>query len=547
MERVWRYVAIAKFLVQVIQNDPRYHKLKNALAIIALIKYGGDVILMLNELGFVGFFKQLSKSVMKRSFVLLKSIPFVRAQIQGKLSDAFKDIQQSVVGTEEERSKYRKFLTLPEQRLTEEEIMAELDEYMGMAKHSVEEGKISGTVYKADHKLSQLQMKSMAKFIWANPLHPAVFPGVRKMDAEVVAMTLNMFHGGDGCCGTTTSGGTESIIMAMRAYKEWGREVKGIERPHMIIPSTAHAAFDKAADYFSIRVTHIPVDPVTFKVEVDKVKQAICSNTVAIVGSAPSFPHGIVDPITELGALAKKYNIGLHVDCCLGSFIMPFLETIGVRVEAFDFRVPGVTSISCDPHKYGFAPKGTSVVMYRTEELRRFQYFSCPDWPGGVYASPTIAGSRPGALIVGCWATMVYHGKEGYIETARKIVTSQRKIMNAIRNIPEFSVMGDPEGSILSWTSNKVDIYLVGAKLKSKGWDLSNLQFPPGLHISVTHVTDADQLIADLQDVIVELRKNPNQKAEGSAALYGMSAKIPDRSIIDQIARAYIDALYLPL
>jgi sphinganine-1-phosphate aldolase len=278
-----------------------------------------------------------------------------------------------------------------------------------MAKHSPEEGKTSGSVYNCDKQLNQVILNSMAKYAWANPLHPQTFPGVRKMEAEIVVMVVDMFHGTEiGACGTMTSGGTESILMAIRAHREWAKDQKGITSPHMILPVTAHPAFDKAADYFGIRVTHIAYDPVTYQVDIRKLKQAICRNTILIVGSCPSFPHGCQDDILTLSGIAIKNNIGLHVDCCLGGFIAPFMEAAGYPIPPFDFRVPGVTSISADPHKYGYSPKGSSVVLYRTPELRQYQYFCCTDWPGGVYASPSIAGSRPGNIIVGCWAAMVY-------------------------------------------------------------------------------------------------------------------------------------------
>jgi len=344
-----------------------------------------------------------------------------------------------------------------------------------------------------------------------------------------------------------TSGGTESILMAIRAHKEWAREEKGITSPHMILPVTAHAAFEKGADYFGIRISHIPVDPVTYQVDISKVKSAICSNTILIVGSCPSFPHGTQDDFVALSDLAVKYNVGLHVDCCLGGFIVPFMGAAGYPIPPFDFRVPGVTSISCDPHKYGYAPKGSSVVLYRTPHLRQYQYFCTTNWPGGVYASPSIAGSRPGNLVVGCWAAMVYIGRDRYIDFTRRIVEKTLKMRQAVESHPELKIFGDPLGSILAFGSDTLDVFKVGTFLNERGWDIAWLQFPSGIHISVTILIDETAFIEDLAYSMEEIRKQPHAPPTGAAKTYGTATTIPDRSIIDRIARGFLDKLYLPL
>ncbi|KAF8561020.1 hypothetical protein P879_07609 [Paragonimus westermani] len=244
----------------------------------------------------------------------------------------------------------------------------------------------------------------------------------------------------------TTSGGTESIMLACLAYRQLARS-KGIKNPIMhvftffrgfvyeclssvsrILPESAHAAFDKAAYYFNIDIVRIPVDPASLEVDINSMRRAITKDTCLLLGSAPGFPHGIIDPISEIAALGRQYDIPVHVDCCLGGFLLPFMEAADYPLQPFDFRVAGVTSISCDPHKYGFSSKGVSVILYRNKHLRSMQFFTQPDWPGGVYASPTFAGSRSGALIAVCWATMMYFGRQGYIESTRRIVKTTRFI-----------------------------------------------------------------------------------------------------------------------
>ncbi|KAF7799754.1 hypothetical protein EIP86_010996 [Pleurotus ostreatoroseus] len=248
-------------------------------------------------------------------------------------------------------------------------------------------GKISGAVYHGGDDVSKVLVAAFERYCVTNPLHPDVFPTIRKMEAEVVAMCLKMYNNPSGA-GTTTSGGTESIIMSVKTHRDWARATKGITEPEIIVPASAHAAFDKGAAYMKIKVHTIPVNPVTRKVDLKRVARAINGNTVMLVGSCINFPDGNQDDIVGLGRLAKKYNIGLHVDCCLGSFIVPFVEKAGFSIDPFDFRVEGVTAISCDTHK------GNSVIMYRNAELRSHQYYVNPTWMGGVYASPSMAGSR---------------------------------------------------------------------------------------------------------------------------------------------------------
>ena len=229
-------------------------------------------------------------------------------------------------------------------------------------------------------------------------MHPEVFPGIRKMESEIVSMVLHLFHAPADGCGSVTSGGTESILMSIKAHRDFAYENKGITEPEMIVPISVHAAFDKGAHYFGVKIIHAPVDPITGMVNLKKVEAAISSNTILvitffisfltpfsikIVGSAPGFPHGIIDDLPSLGQIAKKYKIGFHIDCCLGGFLVPFMDKAGFPLpHPCDFRVSGVTSISVDTHKYGFAPKGSSVIMYLNKELRNHQYFVLTDWPG---------------------------------------------------------------------------------------------------------------------------------------------------------------------
>ncbi|OBZ70801.1 Sphingosine-1-phosphate lyase [Grifola frondosa] len=410
------------------------------------------------------------------------------------------------------------------------------------------EGKISGAVYHGGEDLQRLIVSAFERYSVSNPLHPDVFPAVRKMEAEIVSMCLKMYNNPNGA-GVTTSGGTESIIMAVKTYRDWARATKGITEPEIVVPISAHAAFDKGAAYLKIKVHTIPVDPVTRQVDVKRVSRAINANTIMIVGSAVNFPDGCQDDIVALGKLASKHKVGLHVDCCLGSFIMPFLEEAGFPVEPFDFRVEGVTSISCDTHKYGFAPKGNSVIMYRDAELRRFQYYVNPNWVGGVYASPSIAGSRPGALIAGTWAALQYMGHSGYLESCRTIVSAAKTIAHRIKTeIPELRVLGQPPASVVAFASQHADlnVHEVGDAMSKKGWHLNAITNPAALHIAVTRLTVpmVDNLIADLKDAVRVAKLAPSGKGT-MVTLYGLGQSSPVGStLVGHVAAAFLDTLY---
>ncbi|XP_024934338.3 sphingosine-1-phosphate lyase isoform X2 [Ziziphus jujuba] len=282
------------------------------------------------------------------------------------------------------------------------------------------QGKCSGTVYiggsESEGHFSVIN-EACSMFAHTNPLHLDVFKSVARYEAEVVAMTAALLGGkekssGGQICGNMTSGGTESILLAMKSSRDYMKAMKGISKPEMIIPVSAHSAYDKAAQYFNIKLWRVPVNK-EFQADVKAIRRYINRNTILIVGSAPGFPHGIIDPIEELGELASTYGICLHVDLCLGGFVLPFARKLGYPIPPFDFSVKGVTSVSVDVHKYGLAPKGTSVVLYRNHDIRKNQFVAVTEWSGGLYVSPTIAGSRPGGLIAGAWASMMSLGEEG--------------------------------------------------------------------------------------------------------------------------------------
>lgn len=508
---------------------------------------GATVITMLGAIWVKGFLFQresLTSRIKKQCFRLIRKIPFVGVAIQKQLNKALEDMSVSVCTLKEGMSYTHQ---LPAKGLSQSQVLEKIKEYQTLNDVKWEKGCVSGAVYWGDESLTKLLVKVYGDFAWSNPLHPDIFPGVRKMEAEVVRMACTLFHGGPSSCGTVTSGGTESILMACKAYRDMAYE-QGIKYPEILAPLSVHAAFDKAAHYFGMKLVHIPVDKKTMKVDVKAMKRAISKNTAMLVCSAPQFPHGIIDPVEEVAKLAVRYNIPLHVDACLGGFLIVFMDKAGFPLAPFDFRVKGVTSISADTHKYGYAPKGSSVILYSDTKYRHFQYFVAPDWQGGIYASPSVAGSRPGGIIAACWATMMHMGESGYVEATKNIITTARKIRNEIRKINGVFVFGNPEVSVVAIGSDVFDIFRLSNALTSKGWNLNTLQYPSSIHIccTVLHTQPgvADHFIKDVRESVAVIMKNPKEKTTGMGAIYGMAQSIPDRSMVMEITRGFLDCLY---
>uniref|UniRef100_A0AAX7V1D6 sphinganine-1-phosphate aldolase n=1 Tax=Astatotilapia calliptera TaxID=8154 RepID=A0AAX7V1D6_ASTCA len=498
---------------------------------------GVTVITTVGALWVKGFLFQqesLTSRIKKQCFRLIRKIPFVGGAIQSQLNKALDDMSASLFTLKEGMSYTTE---LPSKGLSQAKVMEKIKEYDTLNEVKWDKGLVSGAVYWGDESLTNLLVKVYGDFAWSNPLHPDIFPGVRKMEAEVVRMACTLFHGGPNSCGTVTSGGTESILMACKAYRDIAHE-RGVKHPEILAPVSVHAAFDKAAHYFGMKLVHIPLDKKTMKVDVKAMRRAISKNTAMLVCSAPQFPHGIIDPIEEVAKLAVRYNIPMHVDACLGGFLIVFMAKAGYPLAPFDFRVKGVTSISADTHKYGYAPKGSSVILYSDKKYRQYQYFVAADWQGGIYASPSIAGSRPGGIIAACWATMMYMGENGYVDATKKIVSTIKGVF----------VFGDPEVSVVAIGSDDFDIFRLSNALTSKGWNLNTLQYPSSIHIccTVLHTQPgvADHFIRDVKEQVAIIMKNPKEKTTGMGAIYGMAQAIPDRSLVTEISRGFLDCLY---
>jgi sphinganine-1-phosphate aldolase len=445
------------------------------------------------------------------------------------------------------------FAELPADGLPREQVAGLVELLADSEESRWRAGYASGAVYHGDPEHIAFLNRVYAAQSQANPLHPDLWPSATKYEAEVVSMTARMLGADHASAdapivGTVNSGGTESIMLAMRAYRDFARERRGIADPQIVAPVSAHAAFDKASRYFDMPLVRTPVGD-GFAADVAAMAAAITENTAVVVGSAPGFPHGIIDPIPEIAGLAAEHGIGCHVDACLGGFILPWAERLGHSVPPFDFRLPGVTSMSADTHKYGYAAKGSSVVLYRGPELRQFQFYKVADWPGGLYLSPTFAGSRAGALSATAWAAMVSIGASGYTAAARRILETGAEIRDGVAAIDGLRVLGDPLWVIAFGAapdSPEIDIYQVMEYMSDRGWSLNGLQRPPAVHLAVTlrHTVPgvAARFLADLVGSVAQVRANPEVRT-GMAPVYGMTGSLPDAAVRDLLG-VYLDVLF---
>ncbi|MDR2646809.1 MAG: aspartate aminotransferase family protein [Oscillospiraceae bacterium] len=426
----------------------------------------------------------------------------------------------------------------PQEGLPRAEVLQALDDYKKQD-GDWKGGKTWSLVYYAGDEITQLAEEAYLKYFHANGLNPFVFQSLKRLETETLSMTADLFHGDASVVGALTSGGSESILMALKTYRDEARALKPeIAQPEVIVPISVHAAFEKAAHYFGLRLIHAPLAD-DYRADVNAIEQLITPNTILLVGSAPQYPHGVIDPIEELSQLALKYHLRLHVDACLGGFTLPFIRALGGDVPAFDFELPGVSSISADLHKYAFAAKGVSALLYRDAALREYQYFAYGDWPGGLFISPSATGTRPGGAIASAWAALRCIGRDGYLRITQGVLETTQKLLAGIRAIPELHVLGDPPAGIFAFASDILNVHALADALERKGWVIDQQVNPANLHFMVTpaHADVADDFLNDLRDAVAEVKAHPEQFAQGSAALYGMRAAVNDPSVVNQLIK----------
>lgn len=433
-------------------------------------------------------------------------------------------------------------VTLPGQGLSRDEVFRRMKE-LRASDFNWREGHTWSLVYHAGDDTTELIKEAYAMFIHENGLGPMAFPSLRRMEAEVVAMSAALLGGDGEVVGNMTSGGSESILMAVKTARDRARaERPEVTAPEMLLPVTAHPAFEKAAHYFGLTPVHVPVTE-EFQADLNACRELMTPNTVLMVGSAPAYPHGVMDPIAGMAALAAERGIHFHVDACLGGFLLPFARQLGHPVADFDFRLPRVDSISADLHKYGYAAKGASVILFRNQQIRRHMFFATTDWPGGLYGSPTMTGTRPGGAIAAAWAVMNYLGQEGYLRLTRTVLETSRAIIEGIRSTPGLQILGQPAMSVVAFTSEAMDVFSLADALDKRGWHLDRQQRPNSLHLMVTpaHAGIVEPFLRDLREAAA-LLLGGTPAPEGSAAMYGALSAIPDREMVREAIIGFMDS-----
>ncbi|MDX2092891.1 MAG: aminotransferase class V-fold PLP-dependent enzyme [Kofleriaceae bacterium] len=462
-------------------------------------------------------------------------------------------------------------IKIPKQGRTASEILGELEERK--AKDAKwREGRVFSLVYHIPGESGEAHEKLLhdahALYASTNLLNPMAFSSLKQMESEVIAMAGELFNC-PGAVGTMTSGGTESILCAVAAYRDRARRTKPwILRPELIVPTTIHPAFDKAAHYFGVKLVKVPVGP-DFRADVRAMGKKISRSTIGLVGSAPQYPHGVVDPIAELGQLAQENNLPLHVDACVGGWVLPWIERLGRKVPVWDFRVPGVTSISADLHKFGYAAKGASTLVWRSIDAMKHQIFVATDFPGGIYASPTMCGTRPGGPIAAAWAALNALGEEGYISLAKLALDAADRFRIGIEGIPGLALLGKGDATIVTYSTAEVveaaadtalfptllrkvtggggeQIYAIADRMETRGWTIDRQHRPASLHLTVTanHARVVDEYLADLAASFAEVRRDPALAKSGSAPMYGMAAKMPIRGFVASRVRKVMADMY---
>jgi sphinganine-1-phosphate aldolase len=500
----------------------------------------------------MGFTKYLEKKV-------IKHLPSVARAVQRSMSDDKKiDLVMSEMRNDSEmvdslfpyREKYAVNSKMPEKSMSKEEILGQIKEMHTLESAPWKGGKISGSFYHGDQDHYDFLNEAFGYYSQVNSIQRDVCPSLTKYEGEILAMTLDVFNGyavnkrnpDEKACGSLTTGGTDSIFQSVYAHREWGADQKNITQPEIVLATSAHPAFFKAAHYLNMKAVVAKVDE-NFEADVADMESKITSNTVMLIGSAGNYGHGIIDPLEKLSALAVKHKIGLHVDGCLGGFILAWAQPLGIECPIFDFRLPGVTAISSDTHKYGYALKGTSTVLFSNEKLRRYQYSAEIDWPGGVYVSTGFNGSKSGGLFAATWAAMMHYGKEGYMNRAKRIFDVNLRLKNVVRAIPELKLFGDSL-FMTAVGSDEFNIYHVNDYLKTKDWRMNGQQHPNGFHFCITgpQITNPNIVAEFDRDLRAGVEYAKVQKGDPkSAAMYGGAGQEIDPSLYMPMLTAYTD------
>lgn len=425
---------------------------------------------------------------------------------------------------------------IPHQGLSKNEILSALQAFKARDM-DWKAGRVWCYAYNPGDDPAEVTREAYMMYLTENGLDPTVFPSLLKLETDAVRMTINLLRGDANAVGHLTSGGTESIMLAVKTARDLARVARPhIKEPEIVLPKTAHAAFHKAAHYLCVKPVIVDVDPDTFKVRAEAMEAAVTGNTILLIASAPNYSQGVIDPIADIGAVAQRHDLLFHVDACVGGVHLSFMRKLGYEIPDFDFTVPGVTSISCDLHKYGYAAKGCSVVMYRNREIRRFQIFACSDTTGYTLINPTMLSSKSGGPMAGAWAILNFLGEDGYMQIVGEVQEAAKILIEGINAIPELRVLGKPDMCMFSFASDAINVYQLADEMTKRGWYIQG-QFstpltPRNIHISVTRGTsqNAEALLADLRECVEIVKSQPAIDGDNIRALVNFALQSPDPS-----------------
>ena len=447
-------------------------------------------------------------------------------------------------------------MKIPEKGMAKEDIFKTLESYKGQDL-DWKSGRVLGYIYYPGKKAHDVIDEAYTAYLTENALDPTTFPSTLRLENEVVGMVANLLRGDENVVGNFTSGGTESLILAVKTARDHARATRPhIKEPEMVLPVTAHASFYKAAHYLNVKPVVTPVHDDSFLADVDAMRDAITDNTILLVGSAPGYAHGVVDPISEIAKLALENNLLCHVDGCVGGIHLSYMRKLGFPLPEFDFTVPGVTSISADLHKYGYAAKGASVILYKNKELRKHQIFACSRWTGYTVINAAVTSSKTAGPMAAAWAVMRYLGDEGYLEIVREVMAATQVVIDGVNRIDGVKVLGKPNMCMFSFasTSQKINVYRLADALKKKGWFLQpqfkRANSPANLHISMNRSTvhQAKAFLKDFEETIEELKhEEVDDKTKAlQAELETLSLKFDEETFFKLAAMAGVSGTDLP-
>lgn len=377
------------------------------------------------------------------------------------------------------------------------------------------EGKTAVYVFNAGEEISQIQKEAYSAYMSENGLGPVAFPSLAKMEADVISMALDLLHGPEGATGAMTSGGTDSITMAMKTARDYARaNGRALESANLVLPQSAHLAFDKASQLMDVEVRRIALKTDgSYEADVEAMEAACDANTIMMVGSAPNFPHGIIDPIEDLASAAERKDVWLHVDACVGGYFAPFARMNGVPVPPFDFEVPAVRSMSADLHKYGYAAKGASTVLFRSQELYEHMPFDFACWSGAPMKTPTLAGTRPGGAISAAWAIMNFLGVDGYQRLQGEVCATREKVEKGVKALG-FEILGNPVLGLIAFRHPEHNAFAIYGEMYRKGWITSATKEPPSLHLMLSpqHSKFIDAYLQDLAESVQSVVEGETEK-----------------------------------